>query len=118
MDALSLRSDVTSSIKIVSWTRVRSSRARVCKEQSETGTTPESWNVFPKVNTTCKAVVSKSQYRSHKRSENDPPLSALWRGTVSNQAVSNQGRGGDGGAAIKLIFFSLTTEYFLVLKKN
>jgi len=33
-----------------------------------------------KNNSPCKAVVFKRQYRSFKRSENDPALSALWRG--------------------------------------
>ena len=39
-------------------------------------------DIFTKVNSPCKAGVSKSQYRACERFGNDPPRSALWRGAV------------------------------------
>ena len=43
------------------------------------GTTPESWKGVLKIDSMRRTVVLESQYRSHKRYENDLPLSALWR---------------------------------------
>ena len=53
-------------------------------------TTPESWKRLPQGDSLGKVVVFKSQHRPHMRSENDPPLSALWRGNARAHRDDNQ----------------------------
>ena len=51
-------------------------------------TTPESWKTLPKVNYLCKFAVFRSQHHPQRRSEQDPLLSAFWRGTVRRQELA------------------------------
>jgi len=103
-------------------------RLHVPRVGYEARTTPESLKRLPKVNSLCTAAVFKRQYRPRRRPDNDPPLSAVWRGTrgLSAECVTEQGGslGGGGeaqgqaGGCLRLLCYLTQRVFEVALHKS